>query len=568
MNLSKKNTDTKYKNSLRIFLDLAKGNKRELSKLLAFQIAAGIVPAIAVYLGSIVVDVLSGGQQVGYPFLHNIYSVIVVYALVILLGDVIESTEFIVSSNFEDKVKIEVKWLLIRKIARIGNLLTYEDSSFQSRLSVLESRLDDINDFVSQLSFFMIGFIGVLSLLFLSMSISWWIPIIILLGFCPFIYQKFKLEQDIWGTLEYMEETVKKIQIIEESIKIPKNGRSLRLLDLNRKYSENWYECNGEVYREYVKKRKKAFKRLTVWSIPLGLSVILPILYTVSKVDSGELSVGKYVIVSGVIMQIRTYLSIIISNFNGVWNGVLTAESLGEIIHHSEYIQTTDYKDVEGRKIISIEIDEFGYPGSDQIILQNIKLDIYKGDYIVVFGRNGAGKSSLVNVISGLYSTENIRRTSFINREPIFCIVGQSNERSPMSLRENIDPEGIHDESQIAEALAIFDLDHLVEYLDLPCDRRINGALELSGGQWQKIGIIRAYLAKDTSDLIILDEFTSALDPDSERRAIEIVKVISESCAVVAISHRKEVMESGTRNLEILNGSVIDKRAQVLLGKI
>ena len=310
MNLSKKNTDTKYKNSLRIFLDLAKGNKKELSKLLAFQIAAGIVPAIAVYLGSIVVDVLSGGQQVGYPFLHNIYSVIVVYALVILLGDVIESTEFIVSSNFEDKAKIEVKWLLIRKIAHIRNLLTYEDSSFQSRLSVLESRLDDINDFVSQLSFFMIGFIGVLSLLFLSMSISWWIPIIILLGFCPFIYQKFKLEQDIWGTLEHMEETVKKIQIIEESIKIPKNGRSLRLLGLNRKYSENWYECNGEVYREYVKKRKKAFKSLTVWSIPLGLSVILPILYTVSKVDSGELSVGKYVIVSGVIMQILSLIHI------------------------------------------------------------------------------------------------------------------------------------------------------------------------------------------------------------------------------------------------------------------
>jgi len=222
----------------------------------------------------------------------------------------------------------------------------------------------------------------------------------------------------------------------------------------------------------------------------------------------------------------------------------------------------------------------FRYPLSDAWALRHINLRIVPGERIALVGENGAGKTTLAKLIARLYDpTEgrilldgiDIREYDLDSVRHAIGVIFQDFVRYDMRLDENI---GIGAIEQVQESLdnrqtaqVIIDaaeksqVDTLASEIPLGygqmLGRRFEGGIELSGGEWQKIALARAYIRK--SQIIILDEPTAALDARSEYETFKRFADLVSGQIALLISHRFSTVRMADRIIVLKDGAIIDQ---------
>ncbi|WP_245984539.1 ABC transporter ATP-binding protein [Streptomyces tateyamensis] len=213
----------------------------------------------------------------------------------------------------------------------------------------------------------------------------------------------------------------------------------------------------------------------------------------------------------------------------------------------------------------------YTYPSSDTPSLQKVTLEVRRGEVLALVGENGSGKTTLSKILAGLYlPTEGAVTwdgvdTCDLDSAALWketAVVPQSYARFPLTARENItlgQPHG-GDEAVHAAALAsgaVDVLDDLRAGLDTLLAREMWGGQELSGGQWQRIAIARAFYRR--SGLLVLDEPTSALDPRAEHRIFSGLRALARNRAVVLVSHRLANVAMADRIVVLDHGRIIQQ---------
>ncbi|MET9296565.1 ABC transporter ATP-binding protein [Streptomyces sp. NPDC003077] len=203
---------------------------------------------------------------------------------------------------------------------------------------------------------------------------------------------------------------------------------------------------------------------------------------------------------------------------------------------------------------IRFENVSFTYPGTDNTpALHELSLTIPLGKVIAIVGRNGSGKTTLVKLLAGLYQPGQGRilwdnlDAAALDREQLFAriaTVGQDFHRWPFTARVNIgigrpdappNPDRLREAAQYADAEEL--LDELPRGLDTLLARGYQGGHQLSGGQWQRLGIARARFRH--GDILIVDEPTAALDPEAEQAAFAKIRAgAQDGQTVILITHR------------------------------
>ncbi|MEU2431751.1 ABC transporter ATP-binding protein [Streptomyces sp. NPDC007861] len=213
----------------------------------------------------------------------------------------------------------------------------------------------------------------------------------------------------------------------------------------------------------------------------------------------------------------------------------------------------------------------FLYPASDAPALKEVSLEVRRGEVLALVGENGSGKTTLSKLLSGLYLptdgrvTWDGRDTRDLDAYALWsqtAVVPQDFARWPMSARENItlgQPHG--GDASVARAAersgAAEVVDRLRSGLDTLLAREWFGGVELSGGQWQRIAIARAF--HRPAGLLVMDEPTSALDPRAEHRIFTGLRVIAEDRAVVLVTHRLANVAVADRIVVLDQGRVIQQ---------
>ena len=220
--------------------------------------------------------------------------------------------------------------------------------------------------------------------------------------------------------------------------------------------------------------------------------------------------------------------------------------------------------------IISIENMKFKYKNSDKYIINNLDLEINKGEFIGIAGPSGCGKSSLIKVISKLEKGQGKIKVdgtdiNFLTREDIaekIAMVPQTPFLISATIKDNICYGMKRDVTleEVKEACKKADIDDFIENLPNKYDTMVSeGGSNLSGGQRQRIAIARIFLRKPS--ILILDEATSALDNTTEKhiqKAIEKLQKENDT-TILSIAHRLTTLENCDNILVFDQGKIVQQ---------
>jgi len=236
--------------------------------------------------------------------------------------------------------------------------------------------------------------------------------------------------------------------------------------------------------------------------------------------------------------------------------------------------------EASGEAGIRFEDVGFHYPGKESWALRHVDLTIAPGDSIALVGENGAGKTTFVKLLAGLYEPSegrivlDGRDLSTWDPEQLrqrFGVLFQDFNKYQLKLRENIglgSVDHLTDEARLERAAERGGAGELLKTLpgglDAALGHWFEKGSELSGGQWQKVALARAFM-REEADILVLDEPTAALDAESEHAVFERFRELAKGRTTIVISHRFPTMRMAKNIIVIEQGQIVERGSHELL---
>ena len=326
------------------------------------------------------------------------------------------------------------------------------------------------------------------------------------------------------------------------------------------------------IFEQFIGEKYKTEKKIKLYDFVVaaiaftcGISAFLISVYLFMN---DKITVGGFSVAITSMALLQSQLSNIIGIVNiAVKNSVLAADYY--LFMEKSFPESGNKIDnADSNYKIQLDNVSFRYPNSTNKVLKNINLTLGKNEKIAIVGANGAGKTTLSKVIMALlmpttgriyYNGKNINLDNcdelYKNTTAVFQNFGRYN----LSIYDNVvisDEQNRLDVKQFSEAMKIsgFPIDKYSQ--DTLLGREFAG-MELSGGEWQRLAIARAYFRK--YDIVIFDEPTAAIDPIMEKEILDKFLLLAEGKTVVLITHRLGSARLADRILVMSEGSIIEE---------
>jgi ATP-binding cassette subfamily B protein len=216
----------------------------------------------------------------------------------------------------------------------------------------------------------------------------------------------------------------------------------------------------------------------------------------------------------------------------------------------------------------------FRYPGKEEWALRDVDIFIPRGQSLALVGQNGAGKTTFIKLLTRLYDPtegrvlldgKDLREHDETKLRQRIGVIFQDFAQYQLLVRENIgfgSVEHLADDAQLGRAVehggAGEVVSSLKDGLETPLGRWFRNGVELSGGQWQKIALARAFM-REGADILVLDEPTAALDAEAEHAVFERFRRLTEGRTSILISHRFPTVRMADRIIVIEKGRVVEQ---------
>ena len=351
-------------------------------------------------------------------------------------------------------------------------------------------------------------------------------------------------------------------------------AKDLRLYNLaehiKRQFNQTWNIIRKERNKIFMKGTSSLF-----FSSLLSLIGIIAItIISVRSVVLGTMALGSLAMYIQLSSTVGSDVQYIIANGFFQYNIMLPqAQKFIQFLKYENKIKDSGTDVVPNMPCIEFRNVFFRYPGNQEYTLNNLCFKIESGKKVALIGVNGAGKSTIVKLLLRFYEPESgqilinnkdIRSFPIDEYRKLFSVCFQEFTNYALTMRENIaisDIDRIDDIFAVSNAAAASGADKIYadfsDGLDSDLTRSFNdNGHELSGGQWQKVAIARAFFRD--SDIIILDEPSSALDPEAEEYIFSSFKTLCKEKGGILISHRLSTITMVDEILLLDNGTIIE----------
>jgi ABC-type multidrug transport system fused ATPase/permease subunit len=354
--------------------------------------------------------------------------------------------------------------------------------------------------------------------------------------------------------------------------------KEIRMFDL----SDHFIESYESVFHRYFAGMRRLIIAEGLWHIffailSAGVNCVC-YGYVALGVFTGKFMIGDYSLYTNSLNSIANDVNNLISSSASIYEGTLFIDNLIVFLKEKQTVSCRLETPVpvahgEGHTLEFINVS-FRYPGTERDVIKNVNLRFRPGETVVLVGLNGAGKTTLIKLLTRLYDpTEgqilldghDLRDYEPADLYRMFGIIFQDFGRYAVSVSDNIHFGDIHREKvddelrqAAVEANASGYIEKLVNGYDTQLMRIFDReGTELSGGQWQKLAIARAFYS--TSDVLILDEPTASLDPIAEQEIFNQFDRLREGKTTIFVSHRLSSATVASKIVVLLEGQVVEE---------
>ncbi len=350
-------------------------------------------------------------------------------------------------------------------------------------------------------------------------------------------------------------------------------AKEVKIFNLNRFFIERFRFLSDKFY---LGNKLLAGKR-ALWGTLLAalgtLGYYIAYAYIAWRTVRGDFSIGDLTFLAGSFRRLRQLLESLLSGFSQVASQALYLDDLYSFFKiEPEICSKPDAVPVPTPIRSGFVFDNVGfrYEGAERWALRGLSFELHAGEVLALVGENGAGKTTLVKLLARLYDPDegrilldgrDLRDYDMEELRANIGVIFQDFVRYHLTAAENIGVgqiDAMYDRTRIEQAARRGMADEVIadlpQGLDQIIGRRFKDGVDLSGGQWQKIAIARAYMRD--AQVMILDEPTAALDARSEFEVFERFKELSDNRTAVLISHRFSSVRMADRILVLADGKV------------
>jgi len=540
----------------------------------ALRIVKAAIPVVMLWVGKLLIDeiILQMGRD--DPNYDSIWLYLGLEFGLAVLSDISNRGITLLDGLLGDLFSNRTSVKLIRHAAEL-DLYQFEDSEFYDKLerarrqttgrTVLMSQvLTQVQDIIT-IAFFAAGLIAFKPILILILLIA---IIPSFLGETQFSAAGYSLTRS-WTPQRRELDYLRYIGASDQTAK------EVKVFGLANFISKRFDQL-AEAY--YLANRKLSIKR-AFWGSALSVigtgAYYGAYVYIAIDTVEGVISVGQLTFLAGSFLQMRNRLQSIMNRFSQIAESALYLQDLFDFFEIRPDIRNRGKGALVPKPIVkgfTFENVGFRYPGSDQWSLRNLSFHLDAGEKLALVGENGAGKTTLVKLLARLYEPSegrilldgrDLSEYDLVDLRRNVSIIFQDYMRFQLPAGENIaigNIEGIEDQKAIEESalksLADTVIEKLPEKYRQILGKRFRGGVELSGGEWQKIALARAYMGD--AQLMILDEPTSALDARAENEVFIRFAELMEGKTAVLISHRFSTVRMADRILFLENGKLLE----------
>ena len=363
--------------------------------------------------------------------------------------------------------------------------------------------------------------------------------------------------------LDYVRQTAASVETAKE-VKI--FGLSAFLIDRYRVLSESFYAASRVIAKQ------RAFWG-GVFTAVGTLGYYAAYVWIIVSTLTGVLSLGDLTFLSGAFLRLRGLLQGLLTSFSSTAAQAMYLEDLFGFFQTSPAILTPDRPvplPNPLKKGFMFENVGFQYPGAEKWAVRGLNFVLHAGETLALVGENGAGKTTIVKLLARLYDPtegritldgQDLRDYDLTELRAAVGVIFQDFVRYNLTAADNIAVGRIDardDRDRITTAaersMAAGMIAQMVGGYDQMIGKRFRNGVELSGGEWQKLAIARAYMRG--AQVLILDEPTAALDARSEYEVFQRFKELSTDKTAILISHRFSSVRMADRILVLSGGKV------------
>ncbi len=368
----------------------------------------------------------------------------------------------------------------------------------------------------------------------------------------------------------------RRMQIYLEMVLTREDGvKEVKLLQLGKLFVQRYVDIFKNIYRE----DKSLVLRRGFWGYVLGLLASAAFYFAYGWVGfaaiAGTITIGQMTMYIAQFRLGQNAVSSSLTAVNGMYEDNLYLSNLSEYLSHKVPEQTgSNTRGPDSGAGILFENVSFKYPGSENPALHNINLHIRPGESLAIVGENGSGKTTLIKLLTRLYVPtegkiflEGLELSAWdidTLRQKI-GVIFQDFSRYQLIVGENIgigDVKNIHQDDHVADAARKGMADVFIR--DLPAGYKtqlgtwFKDGKELSGGQWQKIALSRAFM-RNQADILILDEPTAAIDAKAEAEIFEHFRDLTANKISIIISHRFSTVRRANYIVVLDQGEILER---------
>jgi len=485
-----------------------------------------------------------------------------------LLGRVVGYVDVVLSEQFTNATSIR-----LMEHAATLDLEDFEDADLQDKLDRARRQTMGRMSLMGQLFGQAQDMLTVVSFAVGLLAYAPWLMVLLLVALIPaFVGESHFNALNYSLNFQWTPER-RQLEYLRQMGASVETAKEVKIFNLNRFFIERFRTLS----RKFFEANRTLAARRAWWGTMLAalgtLGYYVAYAYIAWRTVRGDFSIGDLTFLAGSFRRMRQLLESLLAGFSQVANQALYLDDL-----YSFFDVQPEIRNIPGalpapcpiRSGFVFDNVGFQYQGAERWALRGLSFELRAGEVLALVGENGAGKTTLVKLLARLYDPDegrilldgrDLRDYDLADLRANIGVIFQDFVRYHLTAAENIGVgqiDAMHDRARIEQAAQRGMADDVVAELprgfDQVIGRRFKDGVDLSGGQWQKIAIARAYMRD--AQVMILDEPTAALDARSEFEVFQRFKELSDDKTAVLISHRFSSVRMADRILVLADGKV------------